>query len=146
LPGGTAKVDLTGGSLGDSLGPPGSGGLLVTLGLWHRLLAQSPAHFGARYYAGTAPTPGHERLADVLAGTHGGVDCRFYVDPSDGALLEIEMLPDDDADPCEVYLSDYHEVDGRMLPGKIEVRFGDDVYQVFSCKQFHFEPRAEKET
>ncbi len=144
LPGGTAKVDLSG-SLGDSLGPPGSGGLLVTLGLWHRLMAVTPARFGAMYYLGTVPSPGHEGLTDVLAGTHGAVDCRFMVDPGDGALVEVEMLPDDDADPCEVYLSEYHEVDGRMLPGKIEVRYGDVIYQVFSCKQYKFEPVAEKE-
>ncbi len=59
--------------------------------------------------------------------------------------MELEMFPDDDADPCEVYLSEYHEVDGRMLPGKIEVRYGDGIYQVFSCKQYKFEPAAEKQ-
>ena len=63
---------------------------------------------------------------------------------ADGALLEMEMFPDDDADPCEVYFSDYHEVEGRMLPGKIEVRYGDGIYQVFACKQFKFELPAEK--
>ena len=144
LPGGQAKVDLTA-SLADSLGPPGSGGLLVTLGLWQRLMALSPARFGSMHYVGTAPSPGHAGLVDVLAGTHGGVDCRFLVDPADGSLVEIEMLPDDDADPCEVYLSDYHEFDGRMLPGKIEVRFGDGIYQVFACKQYKFEPAAAKD-
>ena len=54
------------------------------------------------------------------------------------SCVELEMLPDDDADPCEVYFTSYHEVDGRMLPGRIEVRFGDGIYQVFACKQFQF--------
>ena len=74
------------------------------------------------YYPGTVPSPGHAGLADVLVGTYGGVESRFMVDPGDGALLEIEMFPDEDADPCEVYFTDYHEVDGRMLPGRLEVR------------------------
>jgi serine protease Do len=143
LPGGEAKADLTG-PLSDALGPPGSGGLLVSLGMWHRLVALSPARFGAMYYLGSVPVPGHEGRADSLVGTHNGVQCRFMVDPADGALLEVEMFPDDDADPCEVYFSDYHEFDGRMLPRKIEVRYGDGIYQVFDCKQFKFEPLEEK--
>ena len=31
----------------------------------------------------------------------------------------------EDEDPCEVYLSDYQAVDGRQLPHRIEVRYGD---------------------
>jgi hypothetical protein len=53
------------------------------------------------------------------------------------------MWPDDDADPCELYFADYHELDGRMLPGRLEVHFGDGVYQVFTCKRFQFESVGE---
>ncbi|HTU26187.1 MAG TPA: trypsin-like peptidase domain-containing protein [Pirellulales bacterium] len=143
IPGGEAKCDLTG-SLDQSLGPPGSGGLLVTLAMWRRLLAAGPKQFGDLYYLGTNPVPDRSGLADVLVGTHGGVETHFLVDPGDGGLRQVEMWPDDGADPCELYFADYQEHDGRMLPGKVEVHFGDAVYQVFECKRFAFESAGEE--
>ncbi|HEY1783939.1 MAG TPA: trypsin-like peptidase domain-containing protein [Pirellulales bacterium] len=142
LPGGEAKCNLAG-SLTESLGPPNSGGLLVTLAMWRRLLAAGPKQFGDLYYLGTSPVPDRAGLADVLIGTYGGVETRFSVDPGDGALRQIEMWADDDTDPCELYFADYHERDGRMLPGRLEVHFGDGIYQVFTCKRFQFEPVGE---
>jgi hypothetical protein len=53
------------------------------------------------------------------------------------------MFAEEDADPCELYFSDYREVEGRMVPGRIEVRHGDAVYQAFECKQFKFDPPKE---
>ena len=37
----------------------------------------------------------------------------------------MEMFPDIDVDPCELFFRDYREVDGRQFPGTIEVRFGE---------------------
>ncbi len=54
------------------------------------------------------------------------------------------MFPEEDADPCEVYFSQYHDVDGRMLPGRMEVRYGDEVYGVFTINEFRFENKVEK--
>ncbi len=71
------------------------------------------SRFGEVYYFGAAPLAGREGLADVIVGTYKGVDCRFYFDPAEGNLLAMEMFPEEDADPCEVYFSQYHEVDGR---------------------------------
>ena len=107
------------------------------------MLAAGPKQFGDLYYLGTCPVPDRAGLADVLVGTYGGVETRFLVDPGDGALREVEMSADDDTDPCELYFADYHELDGRMLPGRLEVHFGDVVYQVFNCKRFQFEPAGE---
>jgi serine protease Do len=142
IPGGEAKCNLDG-SLADSLGPPNSGGLMVTLAMWRRLLAVGPKQFGDLYYLGTSPVADRAGLADVLVGTSGGVETRFMVDPGDGALREVEMWPDDDTDPCELYFADYHELDGRMLPGRLEVHFGDGIYQVFTCKRFQFDVAGE---
>ena len=103
--------------MGASLLPAHSGGLLPALYLWRRLAVEGLGRFGDVYYYGTAPLPGHEGLVDVLVGSHKGVECRFYFDPADGHLLAMEMFPDEDADPCEVYFSDYREVDGRVLAG-----------------------------
>jgi len=118
--------------------PPQSGGLLPTLHLWRRLAVEGPEKFGDVYYQGTAPLLGHERWVDVLVGLHGGVECRFMFDPQSGLLLAIEMFPEDDVDPCEIYFSDYSEQHGHLFPGRIEARFGDDEVAVFELEGFEF--------
>ena len=129
-----------GDELGASLDPPHSGGLLPALYLWRRLAVEGLSRFGEVYYFGTAPLPGRDGLADVIVGTHKGVDCRFYFDPAEGNLLALEMFPEEDADPCEVYFSQYHNVDGRMLPGRMEVRFGEEIFGgVFAINEFRIE-------
>jgi hypothetical protein len=67
------------------------------------------------------------------------VECRFYFDPGDGRLLAIEMFPDEDSDPCEINFSDYHETDGRFLPGQMEVRYGNETFAVFKLSGFKAE-------
>jgi serine protease Do len=135
-------------AVGDDLGTAGnlphSGGLLPALYLWRRLAVQGFARFGEVYYLGAAPLAGREGLADVIAGTHKGMDCRFYFDPAGCYLLAMEMFPDEDADPCEVYFSQYHEVDGRSLPGRMEVRYADEVFAIFTINEYHFEKTAGK--
>jgi hypothetical protein len=46
------------------------------------------------------------------------------------------MFSDSDMDPCEIYFSDYREVDGRLFPFHLEVRHGDGVYQVLEATKF----------
>jgi hypothetical protein len=140
-----------------SLLPPQSGGLLPALYLWRRLATAGIAHFGAVSYVGMAPVAGHEgtvpiyaatptreNLAEVLIGSHKDVECRFYFDPSDSRLLALEMYPNEDSDPCEIYFSDYRESDGRFVPGKMEVRYGDDTIALFKLKEFKAEKGEKK--
>ena len=82
---------------------------------------------------------GHPGLYDVLNGVGDGVETRFYCDPADGLLACVEMFPDEQSDPCEVYFGDYREVDGRMLPHRMEVRYGDHVFGVFTLIEFRIE-------
>ena len=98
------------------LNPPGSGGLLAALHLWRKLQVGGPGHFGEVIYMGTMPLEGHDGLVDVVRGTTGGVDCQFMFDPADGTLLALEMYPQADADPCEVYFSDYRETEAVSCP------------------------------
>jgi serine protease Do len=123
-------------NLGSSLLPGGSGGLFPTLYLWRRLATEGLGRFGEVYYLGTAPLIGRPGLADVLVGTHKGVECRFYFDTDNGRLLAIEMFPDENSDPCEVYFSDYREANGRVLPGRMTVRYGDQDFAVFAIETF----------
>jgi len=129
--------------LGTSLVPRHSGGLLLTLHLWRRLAVEGPGRFGVVYYLGTVPLAGHDGLFDVLVGLYKGVECHFLFDSQRGHLLAVEMFPDDDIDPCEVYFSEYREVDGRLLPARMEVRTGDALYGIFKLDQFTFDTAAE---
>jgi serine protease Do len=132
-----------GDELGTSLLPPRSGGMFPALYLWRRLAVEGFARFGEVYYLGTAPLPGCEGLFDVLFGSHKGVDCRFYFDPAEGRLLALEMFPDNESDPCEIYFSQFRVIGGRDLPGKLEIRYGDEPFAALSVNDFRIE-KAEK--
>ncbi len=131
-----------GNQFGASLLPQASGGLLPTLYLWRRLAVLGPGKFGEVSYLGKAPLPGRAELFDVLLGIYGGVQCRYYFDPAQGSLAAMEMYSDAESDPCEVYLSGYREFDGRLMPSRIEVRFGDELFGQFKFSKI----RLEKET
>jgi S1-C subfamily serine protease len=128
-----------GDSLAAALLPEGSGGMFPTLHLWRRLVHTGPEKFGDVWYYGEAPLAGHEGLADVLVGIHGGVESRFYFDPKAGVLLAIEMFPDSESDPCEIRFADYREVEGRQVPGRLEIRYGDEVFAKLKVEQFRLE-------
>ena len=126
-------------NLGSSLLPAGSGGLFPALYLWRRLASEGLGRFGDVYYLGTAPLIGHQGLVDVLVGTHKGVEGSFYFDPDRGQLLAIELFPDENSDPCEIYFSDYRETGGRFVPGRMMVRFGDQPFAAFKIDEFKAE-------
>lgn len=130
--------------LSKSLLPKHSGGMLPALYLWRRLAVEGLGRFGDIYYYGTAPLVGREGLVDVLVGTHKGVDCRFYFDPADGRMLALEMFSSEDSDPCEIYFSDYRETGGRLMPGKMEVRFDDEPFATLKIERFNVEKQGEK--
>ena len=150
MPGGHLAVPVAN-DLANITDPPGSGGMLAALHLWRRLLVLGPDRFGDVQYLGTVPLVtsqdlvdrraimllGRMReaaasdvpaLCDCLVGTYGGVECRFIFDPKSGNLAALEMFraPDDDA--CELYFSDYGEIEGRVFPRQIECRYGDETY------------------
>jgi hypothetical protein len=118
-------------SLFEFIDPPGSGGLLVALHLWQRLLQRGIAGFGGLEYIGRVPAieTGSER--DLLRGFYGGVEVRFLFNPSGGHLEGMEMFVDEYADPCEVRFDDYRHVAGQFLPHKWVVRHGDQEYGTF---------------
>jgi serine protease Do len=115
-------------ALGDSLSPPRSGGLLATLHLWQRLLLVGPRKFGEIYYFGTLPFVDSRSESDCLVGLHGGVETRFYFDPTEGDLVGLEMQVADDQDPCTIYFSDIRPEDGRRLPHRWLIHHGDETF------------------
>jgi len=148
LPGGMLTF-TAGDSLADATDPPASGGLLAALYLWRRLLVGGPDQFGSLDYYGAAPFASHDvasrqgGLVDVLIGSSGGVECQFGIDAASGRLLVLEMFLRSDDDPCELHFSDYHEFEGRELPGKLEVRYGDGLYGVFKLTNWTLHKPAE---
>jgi S1-C subfamily serine protease len=125
--------------------PAGSGGLYVALHLYRRLLVLGPEKFGEVYYWGTAPLPEREGLFDVLVGIHDVVETRFYVSRETGQLVSLEMFPDGDVDPCELYFHDYRDVDGHQLPLRIEIRHGDDTFGTMQIESYEFPTSANED-
>ena len=124
------------GDFHESLLPPQSGGLLPALYLWRRLAVEGLDRFGEVEYYGTAPLSGRDGLVDVLVGSHKGVECRFFFDPAEGHLLALEMTPDEDADPCEIYFSEFGSINGRRLPCRMDVHFGNEPFATFHLREY----------
>ena len=125
FPQGQVKVDLTK-DFDTQLAPAGSGGLLVALQVWKKLLTEGPAQFGDVHYLGTAPVLNQKGVFDVLVGTRNVVETRFMFDPQTGKMIGLEMYPDLSVDPCEILLADYRDVQGRSLPHLLKIRYGNN--------------------
>jgi S1-C subfamily serine protease len=130
--------------------PPGSGGLLMALYHYRRLLT-----LGQKGFERTFDHGGHEPFypfpadgkkpaslqslrvdTEVLLTEHAAVPTKWFFSPKEQTLLGFEVTIDKEQDPCEVYLSDYREKDGRRLPHRIEVRHGNERFGVFTVKSY----------
>ena len=129
--------------LSTAIKPPRTGGLLAALHVWHRLTTIGLTRFGEVYYLGTMPLSGDGPMADVLVGTYGGVETRFYFDPNAGDLLALEMFSDDDVDPCEIYFSQLRSINGHMLPHRLEIRHASATYAVVAVEEYQFGDEGE---
>jgi S1-C subfamily serine protease len=127
-------------SLSEVTSPPRSGGLLAALHLWQRLLLVGPRRFGEVYYVGKLPWVGVADLADCLAGTYAGVECKFYFDPASGDLVGLEMQAAEGLDPCEIQFGDIRPVDGRNFPHHWTIRHGDEVFADISVRKWETQP------
>ncbi|MFL5339517.1 MAG: S1C family serine protease [Gemmataceae bacterium] len=131
--------------------PGGSGGLLMALYHYKRFLTEGMKGFAGRnsYYAGHEPfypypadgsTP--KSLKDlrvdceVMKTEYAGVISKWYFARTDQKLLGFEVYVEANGDPCEVYLADYKAVDGRQLPHRLEVRYGDDRFAILTVKSY----------
>jgi S1-C subfamily serine protease len=125
--------------------PPESGGLLMALHQYRQLLVYGPKGFASGFSHGGnepfyPPGPPQSKVdylksrvdTEVLRTRHAGVDGKWYFstqkDETAGRLLGFEIYMDRDEDPCEVYLSDYKDVEGGKLPHRIEIHHGDKTY------------------
>ncbi|QGJ71913.1 Periplasmic serine endoprotease DegP [Planctomycetales bacterium 10988] len=144
LPTGNANIPITV-DLSAELRPLGSGGLLPALVIWKHLLTHGITEFGPLYYLGTAPLPEDDVRYHVLIGTYSRVEAHFYFHPETGQLVKLETFPEDDTDPCEVFFSDYAEVEGRSVPHRWEVYHADQRFGTYTFTDFHLEAQADYE-
>lgn len=138
ISGASFESDLGSTNLATQLSPPSSGGLLLTLHLWQRLIDKGLRKYGEVFYLGQLPISSDGRLVDCLVGTYAGIETCFQFDTENGDLVGIVMLPRADTDPCELLLSDYHEFAGRRLPRLWQVRYGDRVFANFVIEKWQF--------
>jgi S1-C subfamily serine protease len=136
--------------LRDLKDPPGSGGVLLAFYHYHRLLTlRSKGFEGAFTHGGREPfypfpigeatqaSLAARRIdADVAHSEHAAVHARWYFSPNDSQLLGVEVVPDKNDDPCELFLSDYKPVEGRALPHRLAVRYGNDDFGVLTVRKY----------
>ena len=138
LPYGNYGVSFRG-ELDRQLSPPGSGGLLLAVHLWQRLLDKGLAKFGEVVYLGQLPlSPGGGR-ADCLVGTYAGMETHFLFSIDTGDLVGIDVFPAEHLDPCELRFSDFGELAGRRLPRHWKVVHGTTVFVEFEIDAWEFE-------
>ena len=122
--------------------PAGSGGLLVALYHWRRFLVRGIQGFeGGVYYGGHEPfypdgTPASRTEAEVLTTDHAAATTKWFFSRDNQRLLGLECYIEKDDDPCEVIFFDFRRVDGRELPHRLTVRYGEKEYGVFVVQSY----------
>ena len=130
--------------LDTQLQPDGSG-FLLALSLWRQLAIGGAAEFGEVYYLGTGPGLDSDSLCDIVVGTRGSIEVRFYFDLERSVLRAIEIFSRSDVDPCELVITEYQERAGRAWPAKVVVQQGDRVHGKFSLEEYRFQTGSEVE-
>jgi S1-C subfamily serine protease len=130
--------------------PLGSGCLLPALYLYQRLLTKGAAGFEVECdHGGVEPLyppalegkmPGSLKDlrvdGEVLTTRMGPFLAKWFFALDDQKLLGFEVRLTDNEDPCEVYFSDYRKVEGRDLPHRMQVVYGNERYGVFTFQAF----------
>ena len=122
--------------------PNSSGGLLLAISMWHRLLTEGLDSMGEVFYLGGLPLRESGAIADVLISRDQTLECRFYFDTETRRLLELEVWTDPDADPCELRFLDYRDDRGVSLPYRLLARYGDAFEWDMSIDQYEMDEAA----
>lgn len=149
----------------DLMVPAFSGGLLMAMYHYNRFTTLGPKGFdneGGYFHGGVEPIyvqpiTGPESksfkdirvMCEVIRTEYAGVAGKWYfyhgdLNPQDQGkskykdyeLIAFEIFVAPDQDPCEVYLHESKEVNGRLLPSKMEVRHSDKRFAVLSIRDW----------
>ena len=143
-----AKLDN---QIGERLVPDGSGGLLSALYQYRRLLTEGAKGFESNFaYAGIEPAYPLKAdgtlpedlfkarvMCEVIRSRHAAVECKWFFDQKNANLIYAEAFTVENEDPCEVHFNEYQAVDGRQLPHRIDVRYGDKKYGYLAMKNWN---------
>ena len=105
--------------------PKGTGGLLIALSHWQRLLREKSAAFTEFCYLGSEPLDRSGQRVDVLVSELSGIEARWYFTRSPATFAGFDVRLADDNDPCEVRFVTQQVVDGLTVPRTIVVHHGD---------------------
>jgi len=118
--------------------PPGSGGLLLTLHLWQRMLDHGLKQYGEVYALGELPGGPGGAMVDCLVGIYAGIVMHFQFSPASGDLVGLTMFPDPGSDPCQVWFSEYGEISGRRVPRRWLLGYGDKAHVEIEIEAWDF--------
>ena len=135
--------------------PRDSGGLVMALYQYRRLLTLGSKGFEQGFSHGgkeplyPMPADGAKPKsysdvrvdAEVLRTEHAASAAKWFFSQKDQTLLGAEITVIRDEDPCELYFSDYKSVNGRQLPHRIDVRYGNGRFGVFTIKSYQLAAR-----
>jgi S1-C subfamily serine protease len=137
--------------------PDDSGGLLLALYVYRQLLVGGDKRFSDFDHGGIEPIyppaqdePGKpaaslisRRIDAEVANTRigGYFLVKLFFSTVDQKLLAMEVRLSENEDPCEVYFSDYRAVDGRQLPQRMQVVYGNGSYGTFNFKNFNLQAK-----
>jgi serine protease Do len=138
------------------LKPQGSGGFMAAMFLYRELLLKGDKAFGDFVHGGHEPyyPPAVDRkktfkerkhLGEVVNASLGAYTAKLFFQHSEdgkdaGRLAFLEVRMGDDEDPCEVYFSNYKQVDGRWLPHSLSVVHGDVTYGTIELASIKMSP------
>ncbi len=126
---------LDGSALEDE--PPGTGGLLVALDHLRLMLTKGADGFSEFYYLGSEPLDGRGESVDVIATELTGVESHWYFSKNDGRFVGFNTQLAEDADECEIRVTEFREFDGRRLPGRFLVRRAGEEFETFQVERAH---------
>jgi serine protease Do len=132
--------------------PPGSGGLLMALYHYRRLLTLGEKGFEGQFAHGghepfyppapaDAPPLSLNQLrvdTEMLTTEHAAIPAKWYFARTDQTLLGAEVTVVKDEDPCELYFSDYRSEGGKAMPYRLEVRYGNGKFGIFWIQSYQF--------
>ena len=64
--------------------------------------------------------------------------------PKRANLAAIEMFPETNVDPCEVYFSDYRKVGDYLLPHRMVVRYGDTIFAELQVEKYELKTASDE--
>ena len=130
--------------------PQGSGGIMAALYVWRLFLTQGEKGFPTECNHGGMepfyPPPADGSTlkhwmdarvdTEVVTTQFAVYRTKWFFAKTDQKLLGFELNMEEFGDPCEVFFSDYRNVNGRQLPHRMQVYYNDVHYGTFTIANY----------